>query len=182
MAAEATSTLHYAYEWSIPADHPARRRYDQAMLDVRAHLGAGDKLTAESLVDVLGPVDAAVDAMLEAVGSKVEAFYAPNPAACRCVFYAQCARDGDTAAHDQLVADLAGHNGVEGLARFYEHLVHSEECDEAPPRMRWPDLELFVAQHNWPDPVSTQTLAALIAHGFRGRHELRQLERQLAGR
>lgn len=89
-----TSTLHHAYAATIPGDHPARRRYDQAMLDVRQHL---------------------VD-------------------------------------------------------------------DERPPRLAWTDVDLFVAQHNWPDPASTQALAALIVHGFRGRHELRRLERQPASR
>lgn len=69
---EQATTLPDAYRWTIPADHPARRRYDQAVLVLRQHLVDGDRLTAGATRDLLGELDAAVDAMLEAAAEHAQ--------------------------------------------------------------------------------------------------------------
>lgn len=98
--------------------------------------------------------------------------------ACRCEFYAACEQAGEATVHDQLLADLGGQNGIEGITRFAEHLALTDECDEPNPRMRWNEVALFVAQHNWPDPVSTYWLSTVLADWRRYRFELNWLERQ----
>lgn len=78
-----------------------------------------------------------------------------------------------------MVDDLTGERGVEGVDRYVEHLVASDECDMPGPQLGWPGVELFVAPHNWPDPVSIKGLAGMVVGGIRARHELHRLEQEV---